>query len=162
MFGDNRAAAAILRSSDPAQQKFLARNIRAFNNKTWNTSKVTLMKDILHCKFSQNLDIAKQLCATDNLFLGEAIHRDNFYGIGMPLIHKQATDKTKWQTNKLGKILMAERAVQKNTAKPVRIPLVLRTQQNYNIYCQKLIMLMKMFHSLMEFFNLIIPVLWVS
>ena len=50
----------------------------------------------------------------------------------------------------------------KNTAKPVRIPLVLRTQQNYNIYCQKLIMLMKMLHSLMEFFNLIIPVLWVS
>ena len=113
MFGDNRAAAAILRSSDPVQQKFLTRNIRAFNNKTWNTSKVTLMKDILHCKFSQNLDIAKQLCATDNLFLGEAIHRDNFYGIGMPLTHKQATDKTKWQTNKLGEILMAERAVQK-------------------------------------------------
>ena len=61
----------------------------------------------------KRLDIAKQLCATDNLFLGEAIHRDNFYGIGMPLTHKQATDKTKWQTNKLREILMAERVVQK-------------------------------------------------
>ena len=87
MFGDDRAAAAILRSSDPAEKKFLARNIRAFNNKTWNTSKVTLMKDILHCKFLQNLDIAKQLCATNNRFLGKAIHRNNFYGIGKCYSH---------------------------------------------------------------------------
>ena len=113
LFGDDRAASAILRSSDPAQQKFIARNIRAFNNRTWNTSKVALMKDILHCKFVQHPDIAKQLCSTGDLSLGEAIQRDNFYGIGMPLTHKQATDKTKWQTNKLGELLMAERTVQR-------------------------------------------------
>ena len=113
MFGDDRAASAILRSSDPAQQKFIARNIRAFNNRTWNTSKVALMKDILHCKFVQHPDIAKQLCSTGDLSLGEAIQRDSFYGIGMPLTHKQATDKNKWQTNKLGELLMAERTIQR-------------------------------------------------
>ena len=30
MFGDERAAAAILRATDPANQKYIARNIKGF------------------------------------------------------------------------------------------------------------------------------------
>ena len=51
MFGDNRAAASILRATDPGDQKFLVKNIKGFNVNTWNRAKVGLMKDMLHCKF---------------------------------------------------------------------------------------------------------------
>ena len=112
MFGDNRAAASVLQATDPGEQKFLAKNIKGFNVNTWNKAKVGLMKDILHCKFDQHPNLAKKLCETGNLHLGEAIQRDTFYGIGFSLMHKEAIDQTKWRTNKLGELLMAERTVQ--------------------------------------------------
>ena len=71
------------------------------------------MKDILHCKFSQNLSLAKKLCDTGELHIGEAIVKDKYYGTGLSLHHKDATNKDKWQTNKLGLMLMEERAVMK-------------------------------------------------
>ena len=115
MFGDNRAAASILRATDPGDQKFLARNIKGFNVNTWNRAKVGLMKDMLHCKFEQHPNLAKKLCETGDLHLGEAIEKDTFYGTGFSLMHKEATDQTKWKTNKLGELLMAERTVQQAT-----------------------------------------------
>ena len=115
MFGDNRAAASILRATDPGDQKFLARNIKGFNVNTWNRAKVGLMKDMLHCKFEQHPNLAKKLCETGDLHLGEAIEKDTFYGTGFSPMHKEATDQTKWKTNKLGELLMAERTVQQAT-----------------------------------------------
>ena len=112
MFGDTRAATAILRATDPGEQKFLAKNIRGFNINTWNRAKVGLMTDMLHCKFDQHPNLAKKLCETGNLYIGEAIQKDTFYGIGFSLTHKEATDRKKWKTNKLGELLMAERTVQ--------------------------------------------------
>ena len=35
--------------------------------------------------------------------------KDEFYGTGFSLRHKDAADRTKWQENKLGAMLMKER-----------------------------------------------------
>ena len=93
MFGDERAAAAILQATDPANQKYLARNIRGFKANTWNNAKVKLMKDIIHNKFSQHHQLAEQLCDTGDLHLGEASLRDTFYGTGLSLNHQDTTIK---------------------------------------------------------------------
>ena len=86
--------------------------IKGFNVNTWNRAKVGLMKDMLHCKFEQHPNLAKKLCETGNLHLGEAIEKDTFYGTGFSLMHKEATNQTKWKINKLGELLMAQRTVQ--------------------------------------------------
>ena len=53
--------------------------------------------------------------STGDLHIGEAIMNDHFYGIGMSLRDKSATDRTKWKQNKLGILLMTERSLLKNT-----------------------------------------------
>ena len=71
------------------------------------------MKDLLHCKFSQHLELAKKLCSTNDLLIGESIVNDKFYSIGLSSGEKTATDRTKWQQNKLGLMLMEERTALK-------------------------------------------------
>ena len=58
------------------------------------------MKDIIHCKFSQYLNLAKKLCDTGELHIGEAVVKVKYYGTGLSLHHKDTTSKDKWQTNK--------------------------------------------------------------
>ena len=47
---------------------------------------------------------------TGDLHIGESIVKDKFYGTGFSLRHKDAADRTKWQQNKLGVMLMKERS----------------------------------------------------
>ena len=79
----------------------------------WKAARETIMKDLLHCKFSQRPELAKKLCSTNDLFIGESIVKDKFYGTGLSIGQKTATDRTKWQQNKLGLMLMEERTVMK-------------------------------------------------
>ena len=69
------------------------------------------MKDLLHSKFSQHPDLAKKLCSTNDLLIGESIVK--FYGTGLSIGQKTAIDRTKWQQNKLGLMLMEERTALK-------------------------------------------------
>ena len=108
-FGDLKTATAILRSEDPADQKYLGKKISGFKPDQWSAVKENVMKEIVHCKFSQHDELSAKLCATRDLVIGEAIKNDNYYGIGMSLRDKNAVDRTKWQKNKLGKILVNER-----------------------------------------------------
>ena len=61
------------------------------------------------CWACTSLEIAKKLCDTGDLHIGESIVKDKFYGTGFSLRHKDAADRTKWQQNKLGGMLMKER-----------------------------------------------------
>ena len=110
LFNDVASAEAIMRSSSPGHQKFIASKVSGFDHDKWKAAREPIMKDILHCKFSQNLNLAKKLCDTGELHIGEAIVKDKYYGTGLSLHHKDATNKDKWQTNKLGVMLMKERA----------------------------------------------------
>ena len=78
-FGDLKSAAAILRSKKPGHQKFLSHRITGFKPDQWNTVKEHIMKDIVHCKFSQHKDIAEKLCSTGDLHIGEAIMNDHLW-----------------------------------------------------------------------------------
>ena len=109
LFGDTDTAGAIMRSPRPAHQKFLASKIKGYVHGQWKTAREQIMKEIIHCKFSQNLDIAKKLCDTGDLHIGESIVKDKFYGTGLSLKHKDACNRTKWQQNTLGSMLMKER-----------------------------------------------------
>ena len=110
LFGDTSSAEAIMRSPRPAHQKFLASKVKGYVHDQWKTAREPIMKEIIHCKFSQNLEIAKKLCDTGDLHIGESIVKDKFYGTGFSLRHKDAADRTKWQQNKLGVMLMKERS----------------------------------------------------
>ena len=70
-----------------------------------------IMKAIVHNNFSQYSQLAEQFCDTGDLHLGETSLRDTFYDIVLSLNNKDTTNKTKWQTNKLGRLLMAGRTV---------------------------------------------------
>ena len=109
LFGDTVTAEAIMSSPRPAHQKFLASKIKGYVHGQWKTAREQIMKEIIHCKFSQNLDIAKKLCDTGDLHIGESIVKDKFYGTGLSLKHKDACNRTKWQQNTLGLMLMKER-----------------------------------------------------
>ena len=55
------------------------------------------------------MKIAKKLCDTGDLHIGESIVKDKFYETDLSLRHKDATDRTNWQHNNLGVMLMKER-----------------------------------------------------
>ena len=57
VFGDKEAAEAIMRTPDPARQKFLGSKINGFVFDQWKRDREAIMSDILHCKFSQHLDL---------------------------------------------------------------------------------------------------------
>ena len=113
LFNDIETADAILSASSPAKQKFLGSKVKGYVMQQWKTARETIMKDLLHSKFSQHPDLAKKLCSTNDLLIGESIVKDKFYGTGLSIGQKTAIDRTKWQQNKLGLMLMEERTALK-------------------------------------------------
>ena len=113
LFDDIETADAILSASSPAKQKFLGSKVKGYVMQQWKTARETIMKNLLHSKFSQHPDLAKKLCSTNDLLIGESIVKDKFYGTGLSIGQKTAIDRTKWQQNKLGLMLMEERTALK-------------------------------------------------
>ena len=62
------------------------------------------MKDILLAKFSQIANVKNLLIDTGNKRLAEANARDNYFGIGLQLTHKEVINPGRWHKdgNQLG------------------------------------------------------------
>jgi ribA/ribD-fused uncharacterized protein len=106
LFGDETAAAAILATPDPAEQKRLGQTVRDFDQAVWDLWKI----DIVHrgnlAKFSQNDGAARQLKATAGTMLVEANPRDWIWGVGLHIDDPKAHDPAEWRgTNLLGRVL---------------------------------------------------------
>ena len=68
------------------------------------------MKELVRIKFSDNLNLSKELIDTKDLILVEA-GIDPFYGVGLSVTNSNIFDPTKWKgQNQLGQILCGIRA----------------------------------------------------
>lgn len=104
---DRNKCREILFNADPSTQKYLGRQVKGLDIDQWNNSKLDYMKDILIAKYTQHSDLKDTLIATGNKQIAEANSRDDYYGVGLPLTHKDILDPTAWRgQNNLGKLLM--------------------------------------------------------
>lgn len=88
-FGDIETAERILLAETPKEAKTLGREVRNFDEKSWNEVKIQKMYLALEGKFSQNKDLMDKLKdpALNGKFFVEASPFDRVWGIGYDQDH---------------------------------------------------------------------------
>lgn len=110
LFGDNNVAQQILKTSDPKAQKALGRKVKGFDEVLWNQHKCSIVEQGTYLKFSQNLELKKQLLATGNKILVEGSPYDTIWGVGLKWDDPKILDQKNWRgQNLLGEALMRVR-----------------------------------------------------
>ena len=106
LFGDEIAEAQILSTSSALECKLEAKNIRNYDQQTWEDSAKNLCYDGIKLKFAQNPWLRNLLLSTNDDILGEATY-DKFWGTGVPIHRNDCTDRTQWHSNGImGEMLM--------------------------------------------------------
>lgn len=119
LFKDDRIKQKIIQEYNPKNIKKLGREIKNFNNETWNKYKEFIVYQGNLLKFSSNEDLKEKLLNTGNKVLIETSPFDAVYGIGLDYygrscsLNKQQFDLfnvNDWQgSNLLGFALMQVR-----------------------------------------------------
>jgi len=110
LFKDKEIALKILEENNPRYQKDLGRQVKNYDDSTWNERRFAAIKTINKFKFRDNPDLKEFLLSTGNLILAEAAPWDKIWGIGLGPNDPLAHDVTTWQgQNLLGRVLMAVR-----------------------------------------------------
>jgi hypothetical protein len=106
LFKDSEIAQKILQTNDPAEQKRLGRQVKGFDQKTWDERCVRILAAGLYHKFNQHEDLKKALLGTGSTILVEASPYDKIWGIGLSADDPRAMDPKQWKgKNLLGKVL---------------------------------------------------------
>lgn len=95
----------ILKTSDPMRIKLLGRNVRGFNERTWNKDKYDIVYRGNLLKFSQNSKLRQYLLSLKGQELIEASPTDRIWGIGFSE-NDALAHENEWGQNLLGKCLM--------------------------------------------------------
>jgi ribA/ribD-fused uncharacterized protein len=115
VFEDSEVANEILKEKDPRKQKAWGREVRSFEQATWEAVCQEIMVDGLLSKFRQNPYCLKALLNTGDKIIAEASPYDKVWGIGMTEDNPLATQPDKWLgKNLLGIVLMRVREILKN------------------------------------------------
>lgn len=117
LFKDDRIKHKIIQEHNPKNIKKLGREVKNFNNETWNRYKEFIVYQGNLLKFSSNEDLKEKLLSTGNKVLIETSPFDSVYGIGLDYygrsLNKQQFDLFNvddWQgSNLLGFALMQVR-----------------------------------------------------
>ena len=119
LFKDDRIKQKIIQEYNPKNIKKLGREVKHFNNETWNKYKEFIVYQGNLLKFSFNEDLKEKLLNTGKKVLIETSHFDSVYGIGLDYygrscsLNKQQFDLfnvNDWQgSNLLGFALMQVR-----------------------------------------------------
>ena len=110
LFRDLEAAATILRSPTPEQQKALGRQVRGFEQETWELFREGIVATGSYAKFTQDAELRELLLATSGTTLAEASPHDRIWGIGLGREDPRAKDRSRWRgRNLLGEILTRTR-----------------------------------------------------
>lgn len=113
LFNDIETADKIMKAETPKEAKRLGREVKNFNNFTWNNNKEVIYFDVIKAKFTdeRNKDIKQKLIDTGESILVECSPYDRIWGIGYtkesPEFIRREFDK--WGQNLLGKVLMRVR-----------------------------------------------------
>jgi len=107
-FSDEATYHKIMMATNPGRIKALGREVRNYNEKVWNSKRVSIMHTANYLKFSQNSGLKAKLLATGDRQLAEASPSDTIWGIG--LNEDVAKSGAKWRgSNLLGTVLMRVR-----------------------------------------------------
>ena len=112
LFGDRDVEAAILRASDPAEQKALGRGVRGYNDAKWAAARYAVVLKATLAKYRQNDELCNFLLATGQDTFVEASPEDTVWGIGMRRSDPDSTNPARWRgTNLLGKAITEARDI---------------------------------------------------
>lgn len=106
LFNDFKQVEKIMKTSDPRVQKQLGKEVENFDRDRWQKHCKSFVYEANYAKFTQNLDMLKELVVTDGTTLVEASPEDNIWGIGLAVDNPKAQSRDTWEgTNWLGEIL---------------------------------------------------------
>lgn len=110
LFGDTEVAGRILAAGHPHRAKSLGRQVRGFDQATWEARRHDIVVAGSVAKFAQHDDLREFLLGTGERVLVEASPLDRVWGIGLAADDPHAEDPARWQgANLLGFALMAAR-----------------------------------------------------
>lgn len=110
LFNDLEAANQILATDDVRKIKQLGREVKDYDDKTWNESRQSIVYAGLLEKFRQNEELRSLLKGTGDAILAEAAVNDCVWGIGLSMKDHKRFDQSKWRgRNLLGYTLMQVR-----------------------------------------------------
>ena len=101
LFGDAEICQKILQSDKPGEVKVLGRQIKAFDEPTWNENKFEIVKTGNIHKFSQNKKLKDFLIGTGDRVIVEASPTDTIWGIGLPQDAKMIDNPHTWRGENL-------------------------------------------------------------
>ena len=106
LFKDGQTAMKILATNDVKKIKQLGREVKNFDESTWDFHKFDIVVDGNCYKFTQNSSLKKDLMKYETHIFVEASPHDRIWGIGLHFDDADALDSTKWRgQNLLGKAL---------------------------------------------------------
>lgn len=111
-FKDHETAKLILKATNPAEAKRLGRQVKNYNDKSWNAIRDFVMCHGLYNKFTQSKPHKEYLMRDEfygKLFV-EASPIDRIWGVGMDIDNPDIDDESKWLgENALGQLLTSIR-----------------------------------------------------
>lgn len=112
LFGDGELAEQVLAVAHPSQAKALGRQVRGFEQHTWERNRFGIVVAGSVAKFDQHQPLREFLLGTGERVLVEASPVDRVWGIGLPASDERAADPAAWRgLNLLGFALMRARQI---------------------------------------------------
>ena len=112
LFNDNVVLRKMAQNDNPKLQKKLGREVRNFDNDTWNRYCQDIVKIGNYLKFSQDEKLCQILLNTNDAILVEGSPLDKIWGVGLKYDHPDISNPKRWRgTNYLGNCLMFVRNV---------------------------------------------------
>lgn len=106
LFNDNVTAQKILDTQDVKKIKQLGREVKNFDEATWDSMKFDIVVKGNYYKFTQNPSLKKELMRYEGQLFVEASPHDRIWGIGLHYDDADALDSSKWKgQNLLGKAI---------------------------------------------------------
>lgn len=107
LFGDLIVGEKILNETDPDKMRKFGREIKNFDDKTWNKNKYSIVYLGNYLKFSQNEQLKQYILSTKKTVLVEASPYDAVWGVKMSADNEDINCPDMWQgQNLLGFALM--------------------------------------------------------
>ncbi len=117
LFGDATIAQQVLAAPHPHRAKALGRQVRDFDQQSWEKHRFEIVVAASVAKFGQHEDLRALLLATRDRVLVEASPTDRVWGIGLAAGDERATDPKAWRgLNLLGFALMRARTILSGTS----------------------------------------------
>ena len=112
LFGDQVTYEKIINASNPGEAKALGREVKGFDDLTWEQNRFKIVVDGNRFKFCQNEDLKAFLINTRGRVLVEASPVDKIWGVGLAADNQKVENPNLWSgLNLLGFALMEVRDV---------------------------------------------------